>query len=240
MDDRQWQSLQDRVHLVGICGKKRHGKNTVGDLLQAFEAWTPIAFADPIKRIAMDIYGLSYEQCFGGDEHKEAVDPRWGLTPRSIMQRIGTEVARSIHKDTWVRYCLSEIERASRGEAVSIHWAPSRKFMLLGEGRTLSWPSWALPMNAEGEPYGGREDRLINLKTWAVTDVRFPNEADHIRRAGGKIIKVVRPSLEGMQTDSHASETNIDKIDADFLLTNDGTLDDLASKVEGLLPELPR
>ena len=224
--------------IIGVCGKKRHGKNTVGEFLTAFEGYTPIAFADPIKRIAMDIYGLSYEQCFGSTEAKESPDPRWGVPPRHILQQIGTEVARSIHKDTWVRYCLDTIERAGRGEEPVIHWAPLKDFVKASEDKR--WPAWALPMDVYGNTYGGEGDRMINLQRWVVTDVRFPNEADHIREAGGKIIKVVRPEREGTQGDTHASETNIDNIDPDFLVINDGALEDLARKVEGLFPELAR
>tara|TARA_R110000824_G_scaffold40789_5_gene121931 strand:- start:642 stop:1238 length:597 start_codon:yes stop_codon:yes gene_type:complete len=198
------------MNIIGICGRKRHGKDTVGEFLQEV-GWKPIAFADPIKRICMDLYKFSYDQVYG--HLKEEPDPRWdGLTPRHAMQQLGTEVCRSVYADTWVRYCLDLIERASVGEEVVLHDARRRGFF----------------------PYKGAS------QLWCVTDVRFPNEADTIRARGGQVIKVVRPSLEGTQGDGHVSETNIDRIDPDFLVLNDGTLEDLWEKVRELRGSLSR
>lgn len=63
------------------------------------------------------------------------------------------------------------------------------------------------------------------------TDVRFANEADAIRAAGGTIIYVMRPSaadLDGDQGD-HASEC-ID-FPVDLVLVNDGDLDQLEQRL---------
>jgi hypothetical protein len=202
------------VKVIGICGKKRHGKDTVGGFLSAEFDYTPIAFADPIKRIAMDLYDFSYEQVYGSE--KEIPDERWdGLTPRHAMQQIGTEVARLIHPLTWVRKCLANIREYQTGESHPILHSPAHRDFRPAHG------SW-----------------IPDRNLWVICDVRFPNEAEAIRAEGGKVIKVVRPSLEGKQGDAHASETNIDKIDPDILVVNDGTLEDLALKARGLGKEL--
>ncbi len=49
----------------------------------------------------MDLFGLSYEQCYGPVSVKETIDPRYGITPREIMQGIG-ENMRKIYPDIWV------------------------------------------------------------------------------------------------------------------------------------------
>lgn len=59
-----------------------------------------------------------------------------------------------------------------------------------------------------------------------VTDVRFINEADILRRMGGLIVRVVRPDL-GRNTDMHQSETEQEEIRADYTLINGGTPEDL-------------
>lgn len=66
-----------------------------------------------------------------------------------------------------------------------------------------------------------------------ITDVRFPNEAEAIRRAGGKIIGITRPGL--VSTDEHISETALDDYVADATVENSGTLDDLAAAARALL-----
>lgn len=192
------------LRLIGICGRKRHGKDSVGRILRENYGFRITAFADPVKRVAMDVYGLSWEQCYGDGPEKEAVEPRWGLSPRVIMQRIGTEVGRSIHPDTWIRHTLDNILSAADGEGFVERDDVGRRF--------------------------SRVPPAVASTLWAVTDVRFPNEADAIRAAGGTVLKVVRPSL-GVPTDEHPSETSVDLVVADHTVVNDGTLDDLRDRV---------
>lgn len=66
-----------------------------------------------------------------------------------------------------------------------------------------------------------------------VTDCRFPNEADEIRRRGGTIIRIVRPGLES--DDQHESETALDNYLEDVTICNGGTLEDLATQARSLL-----
>lgn len=96
------------ARILGLAGRKGSGKDTAAAaLLGAPYNAIRVAFADKVKEIARDLYGLTEAQLFG--DLKEVRDPRYGLTPRFILQRLGTEVARSIYPDTWVRY-LMEVE----------------------------------------------------------------------------------------------------------------------------------
>lgn len=84
--------------IIGICGKDNAGK----DSLAAAIGGRILPFAGELKRIAGELYGLTPEQLHDPVQ-KEIVDLRWGLTPRHILRALGTEVARSVHPDTWVR-----------------------------------------------------------------------------------------------------------------------------------------
>jgi len=70
------------------------------------------------------------------------------------------------------------------------------------------------------------------------TDCRFINEAAAIRRAGGQVWRVYRPFADNVIY-THASETEMDGWDFRALVThsihNDGTLEQLASKVQTLM-----
>ncbi|UJQ86814.1 deoxynucleoside monophosphate kinase [Arthrobacter phage Reedo] len=59
-----------------------------------------------------------------------------------------------------------------------------------------------------------------------VTDVRYPNEADAIKEAGGYLIRISRnlPS----DGDGHASEKALDDYKTDLVIHNNGSLWDLA------------
>jgi len=66
--------------------------------------------------------------------------------------------------------------------------------------------------------------RLPYLSIAVVSDVRFKNEADWIKK-NGLLIKVVRDEL--MDFDSHESESYIDELEEDYLISNNGAKKDL-------------
>lgn len=201
--------MEDKPLIVGICGKKRHGKDSIGKILARHHGFTTTAFADPLKLVAMDLFWLSYDQCYGGPGiDREEDDPRWGISPRHIMQQVGTEVGRNCHPEVWVRNTIKLIEDAWDGEEVLLNNTDAREFEKV--------------VFAEH-----------TADKWAVTDVRFPNEARGIREAGGIVVKVVRPSL-GESGDIHASETSVDQVEEDHLIINDGTWEELTAKVAAL------
>lgn len=63
-----------------------------------------------------------------------------------------------------------------------------------------------------------------------VPDVRFENEAEFLRKAGGKIYKVERIGVEAVRT--HVSENGLDHEFIDDVIFNNGTLTDLYEQVE--------
>lgn len=60
-----------------------------------------------------------------------------------------------------------------------------------------------------------------------VTDVRFDNEADTIRKLGGYIVHIRRGHNPLAIGTSHASEQGISFATGDFFVENDGTVEDL-------------
>jgi hypothetical protein len=60
------------------------------------------------------------------------------------------------------------------------------------------------------------------------TDVRFINEADAIKAAGGKVVRIDRP---GFVAAGHVSETELLGYDFDHVIVNDGTVVDLQLKL---------
>ena len=77
------------------------------------------------------------------------------------------------------------------------------------------------------------DSTLLNCdENTIVSDVRFPNEAEAIRKRGGIIIKIERDGCGG---DTHSSETSIDDIKCDFIIANDTTLENLVANVDSLI-----
>lgn len=62
------------------------------------------------------------------------------------------------------------------------------------------------------------------------TDVRFPNEADRIKAAGGQVVRIVRTGIGPVN--AHASDNSLEDYVFDAVLYNDDSLDSLHDKVK--------
>jgi len=73
-----------------------------------------------------------------------------------------------------------------------------------------------------------------------VTDARFPNEIDTIKREHKVIhIRIIRSEADLITNPYHNSETALDNYqDVDYIIENDGTLDDLRNKAIKIKEEI--
>lgn len=69
-----------------------------------------------------------------------------------------------------------------------------------------------------------------------ISDCRFPNEVDAIRKCNGRVYKVIRPDVPVL--DSPADEALEDFEDWDGMVLNTGKLDRLQGLMEGLANEI--
>lgn len=75
--------------VIGLVGTAGSGKTTVADYLMRAHGGVFHALSRPIKQILGDMYDLSDVQLYGTQDEKEAVDPRYGVSPRDLMHRMG-------------------------------------------------------------------------------------------------------------------------------------------------------
>ena len=69
-----------------------------------------------------------------------------------------------------------------------------------------------------------------------VTDCRFPNEVDVLKRNGFKVIRVHRINRPATgRDDNHISETALDYYDFDYNIYNNGTVEELYEQVKEAL-----
>jgi hypothetical protein len=76
--------------IIGLLGITHSGKDTAGKYLISKHQFARYAFGDPVKEICKSLFSLSDLQ-LSDPSMKEIVDDRWGLRPRDMFQRIGTE-----------------------------------------------------------------------------------------------------------------------------------------------------
>lgn len=141
------------------------------------------------------------------------------LTPRNLMQLIGTDCGRQIiHPDIWINSLFSDYKPL----------VPS-----IRRGRMTALAA----KNAIKES-------IFNpiYPNWIITDVRFPNEVKAIKDRSGIVIRINQPIKDGESYYNlnmgmnHKSETALDDyVDFDYVLSNKGTIDDLIEKVKQIL-----
>jgi hypothetical protein len=83
--------------IITVSGKAQHGKNTFADLLQAQSDYDvmQIAYADYLKYVATQYFGWNGKKDIEG---------------RTLLQRLGTEMARVNNPDIWVNIVIELIK----------------------------------------------------------------------------------------------------------------------------------
>ena len=95
-------SQEQTPDLVAFCGGKGHGKSTAMQVL-IDAGYTPVNFADPLKQACKIIFGLTDEEMEDAVLKEKKLD-RWPfLSPREIMQHVGTDLFRNWLPETWTR-----------------------------------------------------------------------------------------------------------------------------------------
>lgn len=89
--------------LIGLIGYKQSGKDTCADYLVEKYGFHKYAFAEPVKQVCKIMFQLDSQQLEDSIQ-KEENDPRWDLTPRQMMQKVGTDMVRHYWGENfWVR-----------------------------------------------------------------------------------------------------------------------------------------
>lgn len=89
--------------ILGILGKKGSGKDTLADYMIQNHGFYKHTFAGPLKNCCRDLFHLSEDQLHN-PILKEVVIPEWGLSPRQILQKVGTDLFRKhFSPDFWLR-----------------------------------------------------------------------------------------------------------------------------------------
>lgn len=208
--------------VIGITGFISSGKDTAADYLCEHHNFKRLSFAGALKDAIAVIFDWDREMLEGTTPEsrawREEVDQWWAnrlniphLTPRWILQQWGTEVGRQgFHNDIWVASVENQLRKTN--------------------------------------------DNIV------ITDCRFPNEIEAIKRSGGIAIRVERgerphwyqdalivnqgpgtdPNSQWkwqvaksklLESNAHASEYSSVGLDYDYIVDNNGSIEDLHEKI---------
>lgn len=186
--------------LVGVVGRAGHGKDSIGNVLEVGHGFERDAFARPLKDAARVLWRFTEQQLYGA--LKERTDPRWGVSPREVLQFLGTEVGREMFPKL-----MPQI-----GERFWLE-----HFKLRFEDLTSRQPSARVVVCDVRFP---NEAQFIRSLGGVIVKVIRP---DH---------NAFQASTAEASKSTHKSETLMDEILADVVVVNDGSLEDLTRKVE--------
>ena len=97
-------------HIIALLAKAGHGKTTIAKHLEETYGTRTVSLAGPLKRTAQAVMGFSDAQLYGTQAEKEAVDPRYGFSARTFLQRLGTDGLRTFFgPDVHVNALLRQI-----------------------------------------------------------------------------------------------------------------------------------
>jgi len=136
--DRGFQTDKERMTvLIGLIGLKQSGKDTFADYLVANHHFRKLAFAEPVKKLCQTMFLLTEEQ-LNDPELKEKVDGRWGLSPRQMMQKVGTDMVRQMWDDDfWVKNMDMRLSQIADNVVISDVRFPNEAEWVRGKGGLL-------------------------------------------------------------------------------------------------------
>lgn len=152
-------------------------------------------------------------------------------TVRYLLQHIGTDAMRNvIHPNTWVNALFSKYKYEHKNNP----WYNDKGIYDVSEEDELQHPQM--------------------YPNWIVTDCRFPNEANAIKERRGinirvnrdlpcKVCNLTKAERRGKQCNEitcpnqskHPSETSLDDYSFDYVIDNNGTIEELIHKVKEIL-----
>jgi hypothetical protein len=171
--------MESNTMIIGITGAIGSGKDTIADYLIQTHGFKRLSFAGKVKDVAHVVFGWDRELLEGLTKEsrawREVVDPYWGLSPRTALQRIGTEMFRTyIHKDTWVKAVVAQIHAAPTLNYVITDCRFENEIQAIKDLGGVVWsvergfaPAWA-----EMALQGGAKPDGIHATDWNVYALR--------------------------------------------------------------------
>lgn len=206
--------------IIGIAGKKQVGKDTCFNFLNKEKKFENIKFADSLKDILCLLTGCNRSD-LENDEFKGRRMPScwncWEVsefcTYGSVTNLFSTyEDALKHSEDICNPYNIKEVSYTYRE---ALQYVGTNLFRC--QFNPDVWINSTLA-------------KIKKAEDCIITDVRFPNEVNAIRKLGGKVILVKRDT--GLN-DVHVSENALDGIiDFDYIIENNGSLEELKLKLD--------
>ena len=239
--------------IISVSGKIGSGKDTIGEIIQILThnesfsnenvlehlkidavkhyigpVWEIKKFAGKLKQVVALLTGCTIGQLEDQEFKASNMSEKWGgMTYREFLQKVGTDALRDkVHKEVWVNALFADYSKY-------INQATGNQVLL------EDYVYYKNGLDSKAEIVTKQEPN------WIITDTRFPNELAAVEERGGITIKVDRPyttvvGVSGIpatfsQTQFHSSETALDNSSFDYVILNNGTMEELIKEVRDIL-----
>lgn len=105
--------------IIGLCGRARAGKTSVGNILEQEYGFLHISFAHFLRQFITQL-GIAADPFFQLERDKNMPMP-WagGHTPRYLLQTLGTEWGRQmVDPDVWVLHTMARVKQMTHRHVV--------------------------------------------------------------------------------------------------------------------------
>ena len=215
-------------NLIGISGRIGSGKDTVGTIIQylqeedewnnfsdfvcdpAFGEWEIRKFADKLKDIVCMLIGCTREQLEDTTFKNTPMNSNWDDSH-------GINTPRELLQILGTNCGRDMIHPNIWVNSLFVDYKPLDDTLRSSMGNVIDYSACPYP-------------------NWIITDLRFPNELDAIKKRNGITIRVNRQTHTiGGKVILHDSETALDDATFDYVINNDGTISDLIEEVRRIL-----
>ena len=205
--------------IISISGKIGSGKDTAADIIMElanYKKWEVKKWAGKLKEVASLLTGIPKEKFEDQEFKKTNLSSEWNKPVYLNGELVSSE-------PMTVRDLLQLLgTEAMRNGLHTDTWVNA----LMSEYKTSN----GVDTKEEGDG-----DGVVADKFWIITDTRFPNELAAVIRHEAITIKIVRNSGNYIGV-SHSSEQALDHYENwDYVVDNDGTIDDLRTKIFNIL-----
>ena len=242
-----------KMPLIGISGKAGVGKDLVGVIIQylvhttgiinmeywedfknkstfnqiVFSQYVIKKFADKLKDIVCLLIGCTREQLEDREFKEKKLGEEWDIKIITYMDGELHKIYNPSDYEDFNIKCKYPISYTSN----VIKQTPRSLLQKIGTDlfrNQLHPNTW---VNATFANYQN--------DNWIITDMRFPNELEAVKKHNGITIRINRGLVERtgkmIQEPEHISETALDNAEFDYVIENDCTIDDLIEKVREIL-----
>lgn len=218
--------------LIGIAGLAGAGKDTVADMIEngILERFHRYSFAQPLKELAQDWLGLDE-----GFMHRSVKESPIAIKYTNLEFNFLDILIWDMFKDNLTMADAKKTAGAIVDTMINTAEEVTENFIITTPRKILQI------IGTEGFRNTVRENFWVSITptegNFIIPDVRFENELYHIQgdNPDNITIYVKRPNNPNGTGTGHASEGQLDPEDFDYVIDNNGTLEELRNQVDDII-----